>query len=408
MARKIPSQSTNGRTATKRWVWTFIAVGAAIVSVASLSVRHWVKLSAPQSLSVAEAHLKSGNNEGVEETLSWLLWFEPENARALLLRGISRNARKNTTGALDDLSRIPEDGAEFLEGGIALAATLVMDGQLDRAEQVLLRHLDQYPGAIESRERLSALYLTVLCHPEAMSLWEDHWALLPDDLSVLPRLFDIRCEVISPPQRLPYVTRIQEQHAGQERVLAALGILNAMSGNTESAEEYFRQATSPPRCVPENLLPAARFFLDTAKPDEAQKLLDRYSLGSTNQNGREGEYWHLVGRVEETGGNPEAALAAFRRAVANRSDEPVFQLACARILRRLGRTDEAKTVAQKAQELSESKERLIIISLKIDRNRPNPDDMLTVSKNLAALGLVKEAQAWQQVSESLKRSVDQP
>jgi hypothetical protein len=53
MARKIASQSTKGRTAAKRWVWRFIAVGT-FAAVALLGVRHWVKLSAPAFMAAGE------------------------------------------------------------------------------------------------------------------------------------------------------------------------------------------------------------------------------------------------------------------------------------------------------------------------------------------------------------------
>ena len=165
--------SAMGRWCTRRTA-LFAILAAVALGIVYGAAAAAVNSNRDSYLQAASSQLKDGRSEEVTKTLSTLLWFYPDDKRARLLRGISYNSRQMFSEAISDLSVIATDDPEYLEGGLSLGASLASDGQLDRAVDVFRQHLTRYPGAVESRSRLSDILVNLMKHEEAVQLWEQH------------------------------------------------------------------------------------------------------------------------------------------------------------------------------------------------------------------------------------------
>lgn len=331
--------------------------------------------------------------------LKWLLWFEPDQHRALLITGISLNADRRFAEAVDVLARIPEDSKSFREGGLALGASLISGGQLERAETVLKRQLTLYPETLETHRRLVQLYLGQLRQRDAVLHLVDRWQRFPDDLSVLPDLLELQVRSVLPQDRVELLETADTRHPGQAPVLLALGRAFAMMGRTEAARERFQAALSLRPDDPWMRLWAAEFFLDCGDVEFALTLMTGSSSSPDvfTPEHRDDRYWALRCRIAEQLGEPAQAEAFLRQALDMRPYDESSLLMHAALLRQLGRADEAVEPAKRAQRIAEARKQLMIQFDALDRDHPDPAVCRSIAGLLDAIGESRQAADWQRV-----------
>lgn len=386
---KIPQRILYGRA---------LVISAVIVAAAALG--YWalgwkVRSSAAQTLKVAERYLRQKENARVRESLKWLLWFEPARPEALLIYGISLNADRRFTEAIEILRRIPEDSDSFDQGGIALAASLISDGQLDRAESVLRRYLARFPRSADACQRLVRLCLKRLRQREATQVLKEFYRELPEDLWVLTSLLELTAKTFNPHGYVADLEAVDRQHPSQPTVVLALARLFSLIGKPDQAKERFESALQLSPQDPLTRIWAAEFFLNSGEPEAAQKLLSLDFVDAHHDD----RYWFVRCQLADQAGKVEEADFDLRKALKLRPNDEAYLLMQATLLRRQGRTEDARVAAQQASQLAEARRQLMVLFDKFDRRQPRQTQCLEIANLLERLGHSEFAAAWRRVGE---------
>ncbi|MBX3452169.1 MAG: tetratricopeptide repeat protein [Planctomycetaceae bacterium] len=365
-------------------------------------VRWHVLAAAPTSVQQAERALGRGENARARELLQRLLFFDPKNDRALLVTGVSFNADRRFPEAIAVLSRISENSDEFEQGGVALAATLIVDGDLERAEEVLARVIRRFPRSREPLDRLVRLFLQELRQREAIGLLENRWQRFPDDLSVLPDLLELQVKQASSHQRVQFLETVNKKYPRQGPVVLALARAYGLMGMTDKAEEWFEAAVELRPKDRQTLLTRAEFALEFGDLATAKALLESDELSSNNPEiARSDHYWWLRSLAAEQSHDDESALRHIAQALAIRPRDERYLLKQAALLRKMGKQSEAAALSQHAVELAEVRKRLLKLSNDLDRDRPVPDDCQEIAEALEVLGEPSQAVGWRRIRQAV-------
>lgn len=304
-----------------------------------------VRASAPRTIRLAEEMLRRRDFAGARDTLQWLLWFDQGDQQAVLIAGVSLNAEQRFPEAIDVLSGMVEESRHFEQGGIALAASLILDGQLERAESVLKRVLARFPASRDGLDRLVRLYLQEFRIRDGIALLEDRWRRYPDDLSVLPDLLELTVEASSPGEHLTFLEGADRQHPGQFVVLLGLARACQRVGSALEARQRLNAAIAVAPETADAHISAAECLLDLHELDLAQLHLDRAAGISASTAEGEARYWYERCALAERRGNAADALADLGKAQALRPNDESYLLMQATLLRRLSRLEETAEVA---------------------------------------------------------------
>lgn len=365
----------------------------------------WVRSSADETLRRAEECLRDRDNAAARRTLRRLLWFEPDHDRALLITGVSFNADERFSEAIEALERIPESSDSAESAGVALAASLIPDGQLERAESVLTRHRTRFPWSSGGRDRLVRLYLMELRKRDATALLMDHRRRFPDDLTVLPDLLELETANVTPQNLVEPLEAADRAWPGQAPVVLALARVCALTGRIEQARNWYEEALELRPDDPQTRLAAAEFHVDLGELDAASVLLD---MGSGSKALDDDRYWFLTCRIAAQSGDFEAARAGVEQALALRPHEEAYLLMQADLLRRMGRVEESVHAATEAARLAEERKRLLVLSDKLDRDWPDAARCLEIADVLERLGQPDLAGDWRRVSSAVEQQPAAP
>jgi tetratricopeptide (TPR) repeat protein len=185
----------------------------------------------------------------------------------------------------------------------------------------------------------------------------------------------------------------------------ALAQADALRGRIPEARERFRAALSLRPRHSETRLLAAGFFLDCGERDVAEAILaaPAVSIPSDPQDELldDERYWLLRCRLAADAGRIDEALDALQTALRlARPDEATLGLQAA-LLRRSGRTGESARAAEEAARLAEIRKRLMPLSERFDRSRPDPAHCREIAELLPSLGLAEQADGWRRLADAL-------
>ncbi len=366
------------------------------------AVRSQVLSSSYTTLELAEQALRQRDNARVRQLLAWLLWFQPLEERALLLKGVSLNADRQFPEAIEVLEKIPETSDRFETGSIALAASLIMDGQLQRAESVLQRHLQRFPLSREGYERLTKLYLKELRKRSALVLLYDQWNHSPNDLSVLPDLLELQAKPLTARERIEFLEEADRKHPQQPAVTLALATVYAHLGLTDRARTRFQETLTLSPHDPTAKTLAAEFYLDNGEDDRAESLLETISSADAEEFNDE-RYWFVRCRLADRAGNITEAESYLQKSLALRPTEETYVLMSATLGRRRGRVEEATQAAQRAARLATDRQQLLLLSDKLDRHRPEPALCQSIAERFDSMGETLQAAGWRQIGQTAEQ-----
>lgn len=377
----------------------FLGFAASIVllSIGYGAVSWRVRATAPRTVRLAEELLRRRDYAGARNTLKWLLWFDPGEQQAILIAGVSLNAERRFPEAIDVLGGIAEDGRHFEQGGIALAASLILDGQLERAENVLKRVLARFPASRDGLDRLVRLYLQELRIRDGIAMLESRWRRYPDDLSVLPDLLELTVEASSPSEHLDFLEAADKQHPRQFSVLLGLARACQRVGSTLEARQRLEAAVAVAPQTSDTHLSAAECFLDLNELGLAQSHLDLAASISASTVEGEARYWYVRCALAERSGNAEDAFADLQKALELRPNDESYLLMQATLLRRLSRAEEAAEAALRAGRVAAVRQQLSFLSDKLDRNRPESSICRAIADQLDSIGETGQAAGWRQI-----------
>ncbi len=395
----------------RKWV---LAAGSLVVLAGCgyAAVGWYVRSSSAETLKEAERFVLKKDPASAQKTLAWLLWFEPANPEALLLRGLSLHVAGELQSSIDTFERIPEKAAAHEEASFALSATLLRDAQFDRAEEVLLRHLELYPRADKARYKLKWLYETELRPRDVVELLKDRLRLLPNDLKVLPDLLNAEVFDPNPHEFFGYLEEIEQRRPGQASVRLSLGYCHWLMGHIRRADKLLRSALAQKPDDPRTRFLAAGFFVDQGDIDLAEQVLERPRASSGEGTGgssyaNDDRYWSLRSQIAKRRGQLDEALQQLNRALALRPLEPEYVARKARLLQRLGRKQEAGKMLELVVQLDRAHTELVVVQ---DYTFPKitAAQCEKIVKLCERLGKWDQAAGWRIVLQNLKKMARDP
>ena len=386
--------------ARRKLVWLVALL--ALACAASYGVVGWiVRSSAEATLREAGDQLTMNETKSARERLHWLIWFEPENAKALLTVGISHHIEKNFREAIRVLERVPTDSSEFEGAGLVLARSFLLEHELERAESVLKECLRRFPRSDPAREELIQLYMPQHRRRAAISLLYDRWSQFPNDLSVLKSLLLALVEPLTPQGPSIYFATVNSRHSGQGSVVLAMARMAALLGEEERAERTFKLALKlRPNHFLTQLL-SADFFLSRGDDRHARRLVDSMSI-TTLEGGdarSDDRYWALVARIRENKSDLEGAFTAIQNALDIRPNEYSLLSSKCGLLRKMGRGQEARNLAARASQISDAEGALFLLANEANLEMPTRARCREFSRLLQTLGYPDQASGWRDVME---------
>jgi tetratricopeptide (TPR) repeat protein len=400
---------------TRRQISVGVLIMLIVAGFAYATVGWYVRSHAQQATDRARKLLLVGKPALARSALDWLLTFDSDHSEAMFLLGACRQAEGDVTGAIESLSRVPEESAVHEEASEALGRLLISEGRLEQAEWVLTRHLRRYPRAKNVRHRLWWLYFKQYRPRAIVSLLEERLTLFPDDLSVLVALLETEYDATLPNRYVGYLEEIKQKRAGQAPVLLALGYCHWRLGEIEAATHELNSALAlRPDHVPTQIV-VAQFLLEIGETDAADSILNRGQSGDRVKTGADGSplvrklenddrFWLMQGMIAERRGQTQRALEFLNRAISLRPQEVEYYNRRANLLRRTGQTQQAQETAERAVELERNRRTLFDLSIEFRSRDPTPEECRWVATQCAAFGMPVQAQAWKRAAERISSS----
>ena len=377
-----------------------VSVIVLVFAGASYGLVHWsVRSSAEETIAAAEAHLRRREFREARDELKWLLWSDPTHHRALLITGVSLNGDQQYQDAIRVLEQIPDDSETAEQAGLALASSLVMDGQWERAEFVLKDQVDRFPRSLNACRELANLYLSQLRKREGDAVFLAYWERNRDEFAILSDLLDAATRDLPPQDRVERLEIADARHPDQASVVLALARAYHRMGMVVRARERFDSALRLRPTDPATVIAVAEFHLDSGDHEAAEALLATVSEAELHGTIHSDRYWFVRAQIAEQGGRISESLDLLQRALELRPDDESYLLMQASLLRRSGRLEESKESAEAAAELADARAQLLLLANELGRGLANSDRCFMIADLLERLGHSEQAADWRRVGE---------
>jgi tetratricopeptide (TPR) repeat protein len=337
-----------------------------------------------------------------DETLGWLLWFQPGHDVGLFLRGSALRRQKRYPDAIEALQQVAPDSHVAEQARLELVACLLADYRMEMVEAELRALLLEFPENLAVREQLSGLLLAQLRSDEASQLWRD--VLREQAINTLPPevlrrvlralLGRAQFDPPTPHSSIGMLNESLKRHPGQPTVLGALGVSHWKLGDTQAAAEDFDRLTQRGDIAPDGRLQAARFFLETGQPERARAMVSTIAAPhDESPRLAAAQYWNVESLIHDAGGNEQRALESLDRAIDLVDNDKTLHARRARLLQKLGRTADAEAAYAQSHRLAQIDLQLWNL-LRSMEEVPSNDEIATVAGLYADRGEPLTSEAW--------------
>lgn len=376
----------------------------------------YVRAAAGKPLARAALLLQQDQPEDARGALRWLLWFEPDHPGALHLTALSYLREQDIVSAIEHLERISDRSPVYHDAQLDLSTALLADRQFQRAETVLNDHLARYPDSLLARRQLSGLLLTERRQREAIVVLEEMLAasepLAPADHLLLLR--DLATAEFHPPPAENCTPALEEaiaRNPDQIAVRAALAQCRLELGDVDRADELLPDASNDPR----TRLTRCAILIEQGDLDAAESVLAGVQDSPSGPAGSQPSaqdaddtFWEMQCRIAERRGDFELALTHLDHAISLRPPDSEDESRRARLLQRLGRTEDARTAYSRAHELARSELDLWDISRDIGVRTPTPAECEHVAQLYESVRKPRQASAWRHLAVLLESGLISP
>lgn len=372
-----------------------------------------LRRNAEQAVVRAATFLQRGEVRRARDELQDTLRFNPSHPKALQLVGFSYAQQQKWPEAIAYLERIPPNVTAHDESQIPLAAALIADRQLERAEAVLGALIEKDAGSLMAARMLSGLLLAELRKEEAVAILEQflqnraNAELRPDDrLLILRDLMTAEFHPPTPAECLPTLQEAFRKDQQQPSVRLALGQCESDAGHLVEAEGHLVAALQQQSHDWRFRAVVCQFLLDAGTVEEAERVFragDQAVVEGGNDH-QKFEYWTIRSRIEEACEDDLKALQSQDQAAAIRVLGRSEIARRGKLLRRLGRNDEAQSVREDEYKLARSELRLWNLSRDLGVRAPTPDECEEVAGLYEALNKTYGAVGWRRLASQLQKA----
>ncbi len=360
----------------------------------------------------AELVLRMGEASEAREHLAWVLQIWPSHPEARFVVGRAWLADSEFAAAIECLEVVGPDVAEFEDAQQKLAGALLLDGQLERAETVMRRHLGRFPQSVPVRRQLASVLTSQFRTRDAVeildvSLTNDIGFSTPDRIAMMLDLLTVQ---FNPPAVEECVTVLQEalaRHPEQPVVLLALsrGLLEA--GRIVEAAAVLDELPEKDLTDRDTWLTRCRVTLGVGRDQEALVLLESaesvMSKELADNLAANARFHLLASEVVERTGDWQQALEDLNHAAESSPLDRKALVRRARLLQRLGRGAEAEADYEAAHRRASAELAVWHLLGAIQDESPEPEDCLRLAELLQELDHTREAAAWRAAAELVAR-----
>jgi tetratricopeptide (TPR) repeat protein len=342
-----PRSRASGSRRRHRW-FVLIGILVAAATGAILAVRSQLFVEFPKWEDIQRA-ASGGRWAEVDAQLARWIVVHPEDDRARMMLGKVRLRQQRRAAVAEALTPIPEMSPSWPEAQLILGELAIADRRAAEAERIFSRLAERDSNALEPRQRL--LYLFSLQQRTALAraaLWQMYQ--IRDDPRIL---VDLVLELLLDRQDVrglaPELAEFVAKTPGDPFVGRAWGMDLLYQGRASEALPHLEAAARLLVNDPLGRFALAECRILLGKPVE----IDEW-LGQIPEDPLDAALWWLIrGRIEETTGMLDRAVASFERAVALEPEgrEPHFRLG--QLLKRLGRNEPAKIHLDRADRIDQ-------------------------------------------------------
>jgi len=366
-----------------------------------------VSISADKSIRRAQRSLAIGQPSEARRQLKWLIWFEPDHAAANFLIGQSFLDLKEYGSAIPHFKVIEPTQPEFKASRQKLAGCFLNDNQLEKAEIVLSRILQSFPGSLPVRRELAVMFLGQMRADEAVQVLlasiKQEQELTTEERMVILR--DLLVAQFAPPTAedcKDSLLAAHAQHPGQTTVIAALSECFLALGREFDAEPLINQLIS----IPEHELTAAvlklRFLISLARYADARELsssVEEKIAGPVDDFTRvHWQFYILKSTLQEHFDDDEAAVQSLERAKLIDALDRRSAIRYARLLQRAGKTDISSKLFAAVHRRAEAEMALWHLTGKVRKRTPSRDECMIISQHFTTLDESHQASEWRRMA----------
>ena len=387
---------------------TLMSAGTCLLAV--VFVLFGCQLAVDNALRKAELSLALGESSEAREHLKWVIRFWPSHAAAQYAMGQAWLADSDYRAAIECFSAVESKASEFEAAQQRLAAALLLDEQLERAELVMQESLKRFPKSVPVRRQLASLLIgqfrereaveilgSVLSEPGAYAM-SDRVALMQDLLAVQ----------FNPPVAEECLKALQgsaRRHPEQQSVNAAIAHGLLAIGRTSDATALLDRLLKGE--TEDCFVLLARCRLSLAAGHLGYALT---SLKSLKRMACAGNPYvqcvHLLeSEIAEHDGDWRLALDALDRAASARPLDRINLARRARLLQRLGRAEEAKAVYELVHRRAKAELAIWHLLGSIQDRVPTAAGCLRLVELLDEFGNSREAEAWRILAEQVDTAI---
>lgn len=385
--------------------WKVVGFGIPVLCFAGLLFSYsYVLLTADATRRRTARMLALGQSEEAHQSLYWLSRFDADDATTNLLLGEIEIRRENYDEAISYLSRIPENTPEVESGWRNLAACLLNDHQLQRAEEVLGKLLRRFPHSLPLYREMSVLLQGQLRNDEAadvlLSFLRHHPDPEPEDLlTVLRDLLTAQYSPPAPEDCIDYLQLANAAHPGQVSVMVALAECLVRTGQFADADEWLRRLQRQDSSSMRVRLLALESLVSQQKVEEAMRfvaLLEAEDKGESVSASR--DFLILKCRTQELAGDYEEALQSMKTAANLKTLDRESLARYARLFQRAGQSARAREVNTEVHRRAEVDLALWHLAGTIRERLPAPSECRQLSELLEVSGKLEQSRAWQRAA----------
>lgn len=388
--------------------WKVVGVGIPALCLAGLLFFYsYVLLTADATRRRTATMLALGQSEEAHQSLFWLSRFGADDATTNLLLVEIEIRRENYDKAISYLCRIPEDTPGVESRWRNLAACLLNDHQLQRAEEVLGKLLRRFPHSLPPYREMSVLLQGQLRNDEAadvlLSFLQHHPDPEPEDLlTVLRDLLTAQYSPPAPEDCIDYLQLADAAHPGQVPVVVALAECLVRTRQFAEADERLRRLQTQNSSSMRVRLLALESLISQQKVEEATRLIALLEAEEADDNGESVaascDFQILKCRIMELAGDYEGALQSVKTAANLKMLDRESMARYARLLQRAGQSERAREVNTEVHRRAEADLALWHWAGTISERLPAPSECRQIGELLEVSGKLEQSRAWRRAA----------
>ena len=374
-----------------------------------------VSSSADESIRNAERLLATGQADEARHRMRWVVWFQPDHPGANMLIGQSHLESQDYESAILRFESVKPTAPEFGRARQNLAACLLNQNQLEKAELILRQLSQATPRSLPVHRELAVLLLGQLRSDEAVQVLLKFLETTEelndaDRMVVLRDLLKSQFLAPLPEDCIESLQAADSQHPGQTTVAIALANCLLSLGRETEAAQIIQQLHARQPSSPAVQILQLQYKIELRNNADARSLISdiEQTVASTMSDSPylTAKFFLLKSTLEEHDGDFQAAMESLQLAATVRSLDRPSKIRFARMIQRTGRIDSASELFETIHHQAEAELALWHLTGKVLDRMPSREECETISGHFETLQKPTQSNQWRRVAEELSSATN--